>query len=199
MTPRMTSVLQNPNFEIAHSVTVDRPLGLRPLKAKIIKERRLQAEQDGVAPSRPRLGRLWLEGKPPTCADTEQPQRGPAERFEPTTGPVAVGELSGPAFWHLPVHAAGPPRPVRHRKRRAPLAPGLCGGGVARAKAGNRRNQLETILADLKLAGALGAVDDVLASADSWAATAGKAIELLLDSQIVLRNNRELQNTTKSE
>ena len=67
-----------------------------------------------------------------------------------------------------------------------------------RAEAGNRRDRLRAMLADLKMPGALEAVDDVLAQADSGAATAGEAIELLLDAQIALRNNRRLETAMRA-
>ncbi len=52
------------------------------------------------------------------------------------------------------------------------------------------------MLADLKLPGALEAVDGILAQADSGAVTASEAIEGLLSAQIVLRNNRRLRVLT---
>ncbi len=64
-----------------------------------------------------------------------------------------------------------------------------------RALPGNRRDRLRAMLADLKMPGALEAVDGILAQADSGAATAGEAIEQLLDAQIALRNNRRLSLT----
>ena len=67
-----------------------------------------------------------------------------------------------------------------------------------RAEAGNRRDRLRAMLADLKMPGALEAVDDVLAQADSGAATASEAIEQLLDAQIGLPNNRRLQTAMRS-
>ena len=60
-----------------------------------------------------------------------------------------------------------------------------------RAVAGNRRDRLRAMLADLKMPGLL----EVLA--DSGAATAGEAIEQLLDAQIALRNNRRLQTAMR--
>ena len=54
------------------------------------------------------------------------------------------------------------------------------------------------MLADLKMPGALEAVDGILAQADSGAATASEAIEQLLDAQIALRNNRRLQTAIRS-
>ena len=67
-----------------------------------------------------------------------------------------------------------------------------------RAQAGNRRDRLRAMLADLKMPGALEAVDDILAQADSGAATAGEAIELLLHAHIALRNNRRLQTAMRA-
>ena len=54
------------------------------------------------------------------------------------------------------------------------------------------------MLADLKMPGALEAVDGILAQADSGAVTAGEAIEELLGAQIVLCNNRRLQTAMRS-
>ena len=46
---------------------------------------------------------------------------------------------------------------------RPPSAQGLRGGGAMRAETGNRRDGLRAMLADLKMPGALEAVDDILA------------------------------------
>ena len=46
--------------------------------------------------------------------------------------------------------------------------------------------------------GAIEAVDGILAQADSGAATAGEAIEQLLDAQIALRNNRRLNTAMRA-
>ena len=67
-----------------------------------------------------------------------------------------------------------------------------------KAPAGDRRTRLREMLADLKMPGALEAVDGILAQADSGAVTAGEAIEDLLSAQIVLRNNRRLQAAMRS-
>ena len=67
-----------------------------------------------------------------------------------------------------------------------------------RAPTGNRRDRLRAMLADLKMPGALEAVDGILAQADSGAATAGEAIEQLLDAQIALRNNRRLNTAMRA-
>ena len=61
------------------------------------------------------------------------------------------------------------------------------------ATARDRRDRLRAMLADLKMPGALEAVDGVLAKVDSGAVTAGEAIEQVLGAQIALRNNRRLQ------
>ena len=60
------------------------------------------------------------------------------------------------------------------------------------APARDRRDRLRAMLADLKMPGALEAVDGVLAKVDSGAVTAGEAIEQVLGAQIALRNNRRL-------
>ena len=65
--------------------------------------------------------------------------------------------------------------------------------------ASDRRDRLRAMLADLKMPGALEAVDGVLAPVDSGAVTASEAIELLvLNAQIALRNNRRLQAAMRS-
>ena len=67
-----------------------------------------------------------------------------------------------------------------------------------KAAAKNRRDRVRAMLADLKMPGALEAVDGILAQADSGGATAGEAIEQLLSAQIVLRNNRRLQTAMRA-
>ena len=64
--------------------------------------------------------------------------------------------------------------------------------------AGGRRDCVWAMLADLKMPGALEAVDGILAQADSGAATVGEAIEQLLGAQIVLRNNRRLDSAMRT-
>ena len=61
-----------------------------------------------------------------------------------------------------------------------------------------RRDHIRGMLADLKLPGALEAVDDILAEVDRGAFTASEAVERLLDAQITLRNNRRLQTAMRS-
>ena len=67
-----------------------------------------------------------------------------------------------------------------------------------KAPAGSRRDRLRAKLADLKMPGALEAVDGILAQADGGSATAGEAIEQLLDAQIALRDNRRLETAMRS-
>jgi DNA replication protein DnaC len=62
----------------------------------------------------------------------------------------------------------------------------------------SRRDSIRSMLADLKLPGALEASDEILAEADSGTITASEAIEKLLASQITLRNNRRLQAAMRS-
>lgn len=60
------------------------------------------------------------------------------------------------------------------------------------------RDRLRTQLADLKMPGALEALDDILASLDSGRVQAPAALEALLGAQISLRNNRRLQAAMRS-
>ncbi len=60
------------------------------------------------------------------------------------------------------------------------------------------RDRLRAQLADLKMPGALEALDDILSAADGGALPAGAALEALLGAQIALRNNRRLQAAMRS-
>ena len=53
-----------------------------------------------------------------------------------------------------------------------------------KAATNSRRDRVRAMLADLKMPGALEAVDGILAQADSGSATATEAIEELLKAQI---------------
>ena len=66
------------------------------------------------------------------------------------------------------------------------------------APASARRDRLRAMLADLKMPGALEAVDGILSGADGGTISAAEAIEQLLNAQIVLRNNRRLQTAMRS-
>ena len=61
-----------------------------------------------------------------------------------------------------------------------------------------RRERLRGMLADLKMPGALEAVDAVLAQVDSGVVTAGEAVERLLTARILLRNNRRLHTAMRA-
>ncbi len=60
------------------------------------------------------------------------------------------------------------------------------------AKRPGRRDRIRAQLADLKLPGALEALDPILSGVDGGRFTAAEAIEKLLAAQIGLRNNRRL-------
>jgi len=60
------------------------------------------------------------------------------------------------------------------------------------------RDRLRAQLADLKMPGALEALDDILRGIDGGSLQAAAAIESLLGSQIALRNNRRLQAAMRS-
>ena len=62
----------------------------------------------------------------------------------------------------------------------------------------SRRDRLRHILADLRMPGALEALDAILQGVDGGALTAPEAIEQLLAAQIQLRNNRRLQAAMRS-
>ena len=65
-------------------------------------------------------------------------------------------------------------------------------------RAPSSRDRLRQILADLRMPGALGALDAVLHGVDGGALTVPEAIEQLLSAQIQLRNNRRLQTAMRS-
>jgi DNA replication protein DnaC len=62
----------------------------------------------------------------------------------------------------------------------------------------SRRDRLRSMLADLKLPGALEALDSILQGIDGGSLTAAEAIEDLLGAQIQLRNNRRLEAAMRS-
>ena len=142
--------------------------------------------------------RLWLEGTANRRWHGTTRER-PVDRFERDEQQALLPLASCP-YRRLGMHRlpqqARRPLPVTVDVERRSLR--LCAGRVMRADAGNRRDRLRAMLADLKMPGALEAVDDVLAQADSGAATASEAIEQLLDAQIGLRNNRRLQTAMRS-
>lgn len=66
------------------------------------------------------------------------------------------------------------------------------------AAQGSRRDRIRGQLADLKMPGALEALDAVLSGVDGGKPTPAEAIEALLGAQIQLRNNRRLQAAMRS-
>jgi DNA replication protein DnaC len=62
----------------------------------------------------------------------------------------------------------------------------------------SRRDRVRAMLADLKMPGALEALDGILHDIDGGSVTPGEAIESLLGAQISLRNNRRLQAAMRS-
>ena len=66
------------------------------------------------------------------------------------------------------------------------------------AAAPSLRDRLRTQLADLKMPGALEALDDILGGLDGGTLQAPAAIEALLGAQIAWRNNRRLQAAMRS-
>jgi DNA replication protein DnaC len=64
--------------------------------------------------------------------------------------------------------------------------------------ASSLRDRIRAQLADLKMPGALEALDDILARVDGGTLPAPAAVEALLGAQITLRNNRRLQAAMRS-
>ena len=62
----------------------------------------------------------------------------------------------------------------------------------------SRRDRIRAQLADLKMPGALEALDEVLTRVDGGGVTASEAIEQLMGAQISLRNNRQLEAAMRS-
>ena len=62
----------------------------------------------------------------------------------------------------------------------------------------SRRGRIGAQLADLKMPGALEALDEILSGVDGGGLTAGEAIERLLAAQIALRNSRRLATAMRS-
>ena len=62
----------------------------------------------------------------------------------------------------------------------------------------SRRDRIRAQLADLKMPGALEALDEVLTRVDDGGVTASEAIEQLMGAQINLRNNRRLEAAMRS-
>ncbi len=67
-----------------------------------------------------------------------------------------------------------------------------------KAASRSRRDRIRAQLADLKMPGALEALDEVLTRVDGGGVTASEAIEQLMGAQISLRNNRRLQAAMRS-
>ena len=126
-------------------------------------------------------------------------------------GPVRGGAAVSKAFGALALPAGGPPAsragapdgwrsadPSVRRGRASPagrLRP-LQRRGLVRPP--SRRERIAAQLADLKMPGALEALDEVLAGFDGGKHTAAEAIERLLATQISLRNSRRLEAAMRS-
>ncbi len=67
-----------------------------------------------------------------------------------------------------------------------------------RVAARSQRERIRAQLADLKMPGALEALDEILARLDGGELAGAAAIEAVLDAQISLRNNRRLQAAMRS-
>jgi hypothetical protein len=61
-----------------------------------------------------------------------------------------------------------------------------------------RRDHIRAMLADLRLPGALEAVDEILSEVDRGSVSASEAMQRLLSAQISLRNNHRLRTAMRS-
>ena len=141
----------------------------------------------------------WLEGTANVRRHGTTGER-PVDRFERDERAVLLRPLARRPYQRPGVHRGAEPahRRVPDTIGGAPVVACLRGGGGMTATASDRRDRLRAMLADLKMPGALEAVDGVLAQVDSGAVTAGEASELVLNAQIALRNNRRLQAAMRS-
>ena len=142
----------------------------------------------------------WLEGTANVRRHATTGER-PIDRFErdewAVLRPLAIGPYRRLGLRQAPEPEDAAPA-VGNRGGRATTAQRLCGGVAMKAPAPTRRDRLRAMLADLKMPGALEAVDGILSEADGGTISAAEAIEQLLNAQIVLRNNRRLQTAMRS-
>ena len=141
----------------------------------------------------------WLEGTANLRRHATTGER-PVDRFERDER-SALLPLANCPYRRLGLSQAPEPEaaaPSGNRGGRAATAHGLCGGTAMKAPAPARRDRLREMLADLKMPGALEAVDGILSEADSGTLSAAEAIEQLLNAQILLRNNRRLQTAMRA-
>ena len=136
-------------------------------------------------------------------------QQRPLERFEHEER-GALGPLAQRPYRSLVLPTPMPPRQRRKTKglvtpptfeverRPASAVRPYRRGWPMKAVSASRREQVRAMLADLKMPGALEAVDSVLSDADGGGVTTAEAIERLLGAQITLRNNRRLQAAMRS-
>ena len=141
----------------------------------------------------------WLEGTANLRRHATTGER-PVDRFErdERSALLPPGQLPLSAPRAQPDSRTEAAAPSGNRGGRAATAHGLCGGTAMKAPAPARRDRLREMLADLKMPGALEAVDGILSEADSGTLSAAEAIEQLLNAQILLRNNRRLQTAMRA-
>src|SRR5690606_23504056 len=146
--------------------------------------------RDGRKPPHPRHDRRAAHSS--LRARRESSPAAPGRAALPLARPLASGRTS-------PDEASSPSASGRGR---ATPALGLCRPRRRRCQvksaAPSRRDRIRSLLADLKMPGALEAADSALSGLDSGALTGAEAIEALLSAQIELRNNRRLEAAMRS-
>ena len=138
----------------------------------------------------------WLEGTANVRRHATAGER-PAGRFG-RDGRAVLLPLANHPYRRPACSGARAAATAGNREARAAAAWCLCGGAAMNAPAPSRRGRLRAMLADLKMPGALEAVDGILSDAGGGTVSAAEAIEQLLNAQIVLRNNRRLQTAMRS-
>jgi len=123
----------------------------------------------------------WLDGIANTRVHGTTQER-PRERFERDERAV-LGPLAARPYQSLVI--------APERARRSTPVPSLRARAMKHAPT-SLRDRVRAQLADLKLPGALKALDEVLGALDGGELRGPVAIERLLGAQIVLRNNRRL-------
>ena len=171
---------------------VERPIryirGELLLRTQLRQRRRSQRAGRGLAGGTANLRRHGTTGERPI------------DRFERDERTV-LRPLANSPYRRLGLRQA--PEPARRhvpgdRGGRTATAQRLRGGTAMKPPAPTRRDRLRAMLADLKMPGALEAVDGILSEVDGGTISAAEAIERLLGAQIELRNNRRLQAAMRS-
>ena len=156
-------------------------------------------------------GRTFVGDDDPQCpggALVRDGRQRPAASDDGRAAPATLRARRARAARAVGEAAVSPPRRADGHAPPTRAGPAGCDGrtpriacvwrGRAMTGAPGHRDRIRAMLADLKLPGALEAVDTILAEVDRGGVTVTEAIARLLDAQISLRNNRRLQTAMRS-